>query len=336
MDRPATRDEVRLRKGSSLKDRLFRASLGILVLLLAVPGIVSWDWADQLPSLTALLAVPLGGFLIIVAALESNVAWIITCDGIMIGEQRPLGHVRKRLIGRDDVAGLQLRKASIANPYHFSLACRLASGDLLISPPLPDVTRVNATSAMAAHLLGLPDIAAVDNPLEATKTAMRLGKPVNPRRGRFVRTCVAVAAIACSLLFAAALWQDDPFSAQAIVLWSLGLIVVFGFYKYAHRLAGRCWFIRHGEVRVERIALNGRYRTDTVTGDDVDSIDIERGTSKGDRHVIAIRLRAGRRFRSPDITGEDQAGAIRAEIIRRLDIESPDHSASARVMQGRP
>jgi hypothetical protein len=322
MDRAATRDEVRLRKGSSLKDRLFRASLGVLVLLFAVPGIVTWDWADQLPSLTALLALPLGGFLIVVAALESNVAWIITSDGIMIGEQRPLGHVRKRLIRADDVVELQLRKASIANPYHFSIACKLASGELLISPPLPDVTRVNETSAMVARLLGLPGIAAVDNPLEATKAAMRLGKPVKPARGRAVRICVALVAIVCALLFAAALWQDDVFSAQAIVLGSLGLIVALGFTKYAHRLAGTCWIIRHGEIRVERIALSGRYRTDTIGGGDVESIDIERGNSKGDRHVITIRLRTGPRFRSPDIAGDDQAGAIRAEIIRRLKIES--------------
>jgi len=326
MDTPATRDEVRLRKGSSLKDRLIRASLGVFVLLLAVPGIMAWDWADQLPSLTALLALPLGGFLVIVAALESNVAWIITRDGIVIGEQRPFGHVRKRLIRKDDVAELQLRKASIANPYHFCLACRLASGNLLVSPPLPDITRVNTTSAMVARLLGLPDIAAVDNPLEATKAAMRLGKPVTPARALPVRICVAVVAVVCGLLFAAALWQDDVFSAQAIVLGSLGLIVALGFTKYAHRLAGRCWIIRHGEVRVDRIALTGRYRTDTVRRGDVSSIDIEKGTSKGDRHVITIRLRAGQRFRSPDITGEDQANAVRAEIIRRLQVEPRTNS----------
>jgi len=322
MNRAATQSEVRLRKGSSLKDRLFRASLGGLVLLLAIPGILSLDWGDQLPSLAALLALPLGGFLIIVAALESNVAWIITGDGIVIGEQRPLGHVRKRLIRREEVAGLQLRKASLANPYHFTLACKLVSGDLLISPPLPDVTRVNATSAMVARLLGLPGIAAVDNPLEATKAAMRLGKPVNPARGRVVRICVAVVAVACGLLFAAALWQGDVFSAQAIVLGSLGLIVAFGFYKYAYRLAGTCWIIRHGEIRVERIVLSGRYRTDTIASADVDSIDIERGRSKGDRHVITLRLRSGRSFRSPDITGDDQASAIRAEIVRRLNMDA--------------
>jgi membrane protein YdbS with pleckstrin-like domain len=155
---------------------------------------------------------------------------------------------------------------------------------------------------------------------------MRLGKPVNPERGRVVLICVAAVAIACGLLFAAALRQEDVFSAQAIVLWSLGLIVLLGFTKYAHRLAGRCWIIRRGEVRVERIALNGRYRADTMTRDDIDSIDIERGTSKGDRHVITIRLQTGKRFRSPDITGEDQASAIRAEIIRRLDMGSRKNS----------
>jgi hypothetical protein len=78
MDMALTQDEVRLRKGSSLRDRLFRASVGVLVLLFAIPGIVTWDWAEHLPSLTALLALPLGGFLVIVAAIESNVAWIIT------------------------------------------------------------------------------------------------------------------------------------------------------------------------------------------------------------------------------------------------------------------
>jgi len=326
MDTAATRDEVRLRKGSSLKDRLIRAGLGVFVLLLAVPGIVAWDWADQLPSLTALLALPLGGFLVIVAALESNVAWIITRDGIVIGEQRPLGHVRKRLIRKDDVAEVQVRRTNIANPYHFSIACRLASGNVLISPPLPDVTRVNVTSAMVARLLGLPDIAAVDNPLEATKAEMRLGKPVNPERGRAVLMCVVAVAVLCGLLFAAALWQDDVFSAQAIVLGSLGLIVALGFTKYAHRLAGRCWIIRHGAARIERIALNGRYRTHTIRSGDVSSIDIERGNSKGDKHVITIRLRTGERFRSPDITGEDQANAVRAEIIRRLAIASPENS----------
>lgn len=315
-----TQDEVRLRKGSSLQDRLIRAGLGVFVLLLAVPGIVAWDWADQLPSLTALLALPLGGFLLGGAALEQNVAWIITRNGILIGAQRPLGRVQKTFIPNEELSDVEVRKGRIANRFSFTLACRLVSGELLVSPPLPDVTRINVTSARVAGLLGLRQIRSVDNPLEASNAEMWLGKPVNPARGWPVRIVVAVVTGACGVLFAAALWQDDAFSAQAIVLWSLGLIIALGFAKYAHRLAGTCWIIRRGEVRVERIALNGRHRADTITRGDVDSIDIERGRAKGDRHVITIGLRNGRKFRSPDITGEDPANAIRAEIIRRLEI----------------
>jgi hypothetical protein len=327
MDRAVTQDEVRLRKGSSLKDRLIRASLGVFVLLFAVPAFVNWNWAHQLPNLAVLFALPLGCFLLGVAALELNVAWIITRNGILIGEQRPLGRVRKTLIRNGDLSSIEVRRGSIANRFSYTLACRLASGDVLISPPLPDVTRVNATSATIARLLGLQRIAPVDNPLEASNAEMRLGKPVKPGRGGPVRILVAVVASVCGLLFAAAFWQGDVFSEQAIVLWSLGLIVALGFYKYAQRLAGMCWMIRHGEVRVERIALNGQHRADTIRSGDVESFDIERGNSKGDRHVITIRLRSGQRFRSPDITGEDQASAVRAEIIRRLEMESRDHSA---------
>ena len=336
MDKALTQDEVRLRKGSSLKDRMIRAGVGVLVLLLAVPGIVSWDWADQLPSLTALLALPLGGFLLGGAILERNVAWIITRNGILIGEQRPLGEVRKTFIRTDDLSHIDVRSGSLANTFSFTLVCRLASGDLLISPPLPDVTRVNATSATIGRLLGLPEIASVDNPLEATKAELRLGKPIRPDRGRLVRILVIVVTIACGLLFAAAFRQGDMFSAQAIVLGSLGLILALGLYKYAHRLAGTCWFIRHGEVRVERVVLSGRHRSDTVRSGDVESIEIEKGNSRGDRHVIAIRLRSGARFRSADITGEDQAAAVRAEIIRRLAVEARrDQSGVSNVQRSR-
>jgi hypothetical protein len=322
-----TQDEVRLRKGSSLKDRLIRASLGVFVLLFASPGFVAWASDHRLPNLAYFLALPLGGFLLAVAAFERNVAWIITPNGILIGEQRPLGRVRKTFIPNGELSHIDVRKGGIANPFSYTLACRLASKDVLISPPLPDVTRVNETSATIARLLGLEEIAAVDNPLEATKAELRLGKPIKPGRGRYVRIFVAVVAGTCGLLFAAAFWQGDVFSERAIVLWSLGLMVALGFYKYAHRLAGTSWIIRHGEVRVERITLNGQHRTDTIRSGDVESFDIERGNSKGDRHVITIRLRNGQRFRSPDIAGEDQASAVRAEIIRRLQLASRDQPA---------
>ena len=98
----------------------------------------------------AFLAAPLGLFLIGVAALERNVAWIITPAGIMIGEQRPLWPVRKRMINHHDIADIRVRKNKLSYPASFSVACSLASGEVLISPPLPDITRVNETAAAVA------------------------------------------------------------------------------------------------------------------------------------------------------------------------------------------
>src|SRR5437667_4793194 len=119
-----------------------RAGAGTLVLLILVPGLLTWASGGP-PLAAAFWAVPLGLFLISVAALERNVAWIITRDGILIGGQRPLGQVHKRLINNYDIADVRVRKNKFSYPASFSLACRLASGDVLISPPLPDIKRVN-------------------------------------------------------------------------------------------------------------------------------------------------------------------------------------------------
>ena len=83
-----------------------------------------------------------GVFLIGVAAFESNAVWIVTPDGIAIGEQRPMGQVRKRLIGIPDIADVSVCKNRFSYPKSFSLRCTLASGNVLVSPPLPDITRV--------------------------------------------------------------------------------------------------------------------------------------------------------------------------------------------------
>src|SRR5262245_61832174 len=175
MDKPATLDDVRLRKGSSLKERLIRAVSGVMVLVIAAPGVITWTSDGSLPAIGALFALPLGCFLIGGAALERNVAWIITRAGIMIGEQRPPGEVRKRLIKACDIENLHVRRNRLAFPASFSLVCRLASGDILVSPPLPDVTRVNETCAAVARLLDRSDVAPVDNPLDASNAEIRLG-----------------------------------------------------------------------------------------------------------------------------------------------------------------
>src|SRR5262245_63046509 len=115
MDAAASQDEVRLRKGSSLSERLVWAGSGAAVLLIVVPGLLTWASGGP-PLAAAFWAVPLGLFLIGVAVLERNVAWIITPDGILIGQQRPLGQVHKRMIGSHDIADVRVRKNKFSYP----------------------------------------------------------------------------------------------------------------------------------------------------------------------------------------------------------------------------
>ena len=88
-------------------------------------------------------------------------------------------------------------------------------------------------------------------------------------------------------------------------------------FRYAHQMSGSFWIIRDGEIRVERLALNGMAEVQTIGGGDIESIDTESGE---DSHTIAIRLRAGKIIRSPQLAGRDAAEALRAEILRRLNL----------------
>jgi hypothetical protein len=318
MDAAAKPDDVRLRKGSSLRQRLVWAGSGALVLLIVVPGLLTW--ASGGPPLAAVFwAVPLGLFLIGVAALESNVAWIITPDGILIGEQRPLGQVRKRLIRNPDIADVRVRKNKFSYPASFSLACSLASGEVLISPPLPDITRVNETSATVARLLGLPDAAPVDNPLDAVNAEITLGSPASADFGRVIRMTAPVLACLCALPFLVAFWIGESELALGFLL-PLGLIAAFALYRHAHRLSGAFWIVRHGEIRIERIALNGQPSADTIRASDVAAIEIDQPDRRHRTCTISIRLRTGRTFRSPTRHDENGARAVRAEIVRRLNV----------------
>src|SRR5882757_8285211 len=255
MDAAAKPDEVRLRNGSSLRERFVQAGSGAVILLILIPGLLTWASGGR-PFIPALWAAPLGLFLIGVAALARNVAWIITQDGILIGEQRPLGPVHKRMIGRHDIADLSVRKNKFSYPTSFSLVCRLASGDFLISPPLPDITRINETAATVAGLLGLPEAPAIDNPLDAGNAEITLGSSVSPDLRRVIRMTVPVAAGLCALPFLIAFWIGELELALGLLL-PLGFLVAFALYRYALRLAGSFWIIGHGEIRIERIALNG-------------------------------------------------------------------------------
>ena len=317
MDAAANPDEVRLRKGSSLRERLVRAGSGAVLLLILVPGLLTWASGGR-PLVAAFWAVPLGLFLVGVAGLERNVVWIITRDGILIGEQRPLGQVHKRMIGNPDIADVRVRKNKFSYPASFSLACRLASGDVLISPPLPDITRVNESAATIAGLLGFPDAAPVNNPLDAGNPEITLGSPVSPDFGRVIRMTVPVLAGLCTLPFLIAFWIGESELALGFLL-PLGLLATFALYRYAHRLAGAFWIIRHGEIRIERIALNGEPSAVTIRAGDVAAIEVDKPDPEDRTCAISIRLHTGETFRSPTKHDENGARAVHAEIIRRLN-----------------
>lgn len=318
MDAAARQDEVRLRQGSSLRERLVWAGSGAVVLLLVVPGLLTWASGGP-PLAAAFWAVPLGLFLIGVAAIERNVAWIITRDGILIGKQRPIGPVHKRLIDISDIADVTVRKNRLSYPKSFSLACRLATGEALISPPLPDITRVNETATTVARLLGLPDTASVDNPFDAANPEIILRSPVSLDLGWLIRMAVPLLAGLCSLPFLVAFTIGESELALGLLL-PLGLIVAIALYRYTHRLSGARWIIRHGEICIERMTLTGRPSAETIWADDVAGIEVDKPDTKGRTCTISIRLRSGRTFRSPTRHDEDGARALRAEIIRRLNV----------------
>jgi hypothetical protein len=317
MDAAASQDEVRLRKGSSLSERLVWAGSGAAVLLLVVPGLLTWAFGGP-PLAAAFWAVPLGLFLIGVAVFESNVAWIVTRDGILIGEQRPIGPVHKRMIDIHDIADVRVRKNSFSYPKSFSLWCRLASGDVLVSPPLPDITRVNETAATVARLLDLPDTASVDNPFDAANPEIILRSPVSLDIGWLIRMAVPLLATLCSIPVLVAFTVGESELALGLLL-PLGVIVAIALYRYTHRLSGARWIIRHGEVRIERISLTGRLSAETIEAGDVAGIEVDKPDTKGRTCTISIRLRTGQTFRSPTRHDENGAQAVRAEIIRRLN-----------------
>jgi hypothetical protein len=330
MNKAATIDDVRLRKGSSLKERLIRAVSGVVVLVIAAPGVITWTSDGALPAIGAIFALPLGCFLIGGAALERNVAWIITRAGIMIGEQRPPGEVRKRLIRTGDIEDLHVRRNRLAFPASFSLVCRLASGDVLVSPPLPDVTRVNETCAAVAGLLGRSDVASVDNPLDASNAEIRLGSSISFDHVRQIRDGIAVLAGLCSLPLAIAL-LSGALSWTGAGIWALGLLAALVLRHYAYLMIGKSWVIRQGEISIQRIALNGKPQAQTIRSSDVEAIDLGRNKSEeGNLFTIKIRLRTGKTLRSPTTHDEDQARAVRAEIVRRLGLQSSGVEATAR------
>ena len=310
----AGENEVRLRKGTSLNERLVLAGIAVILCLIALPGLAHLA-NDQWLGIAALFALLFGCLLLGAALFDRNVVWIITPGEILIGEQRPFGKLHRRLIKDDELSGMRLRK-SIGKSVEFTLVFETGSKDSFTSPPLPDVTQVQKTTLQVARLLQLPAPKLAENPLDAANARIRLGKPVSSKRVRAYRALVVLIACSLSLPFIYALWSGK-LAALGIAVWSLGAIMAFVLIRYLYRTSA-FWIVHDGAIRFERLSLKGMTETDTVGGDDIERVDVESGGRRGSHYVIAIRLRTGKKIRSPVLVGKDQTQAVQAEIIRRL------------------
>ena len=172
------------------------------------------------------------------------------------------------------------------------------------------------TTLQVARLLQLPAPKLAENPLDAANARIRLGKPVSSKRVRAYRALVVLIACSLSLPFIYALWSGK-LAALGIAVWSLGAIMAFVLIRYLYRTSA-FWIVHDGAIRFERLSLKGMTETDTVGGDDIERVDVESGGRRGSHYVIAIRLRTGKKIRSPVLVGKDQTQAVQAEIIRRL------------------
>jgi len=320
MSTAAGENEVRLRKGTSLNERLVLAGIAVVLCLIALPGLAHLAH-EQWLGVAALFALLFGCLLLAAALLDRNVVWIITAGEILIGEQRPFGKLHRRMIRDDEISGMRLRK-SIGKSVEFTLLVETESGESLASPPLPDITQVQKTTLQIAWLLQQPVPELAENPFDAVNPGIRLGKPVSSKRVQAFRALLVLLACSLSLPFIYALWSGK-LSALGIAVWSLGAIMAFVMIRYLYRTSA-FWIVHDGAIRFERLSLRGTIETDTVGGDEVERIDIESGGRRGSHYVIAIRLRTGRKIRSPVLVGKEQTRAVRAEIARRLALNPSD------------
>jgi hypothetical protein len=321
MGAAANENEVRLRKGTSLNERLVLAGIAVILCLIALPGLAHLA-NDQWLGIAALFALLFGCLLLVAALFDRNVVWIITPGEILIGEQRPFGKLQRKSIRDDDISAMRVRR-SIGKSVEFTLVVETVSGDTLTSPPLPDVTQVQRTTLQVARLLRQPAPALAENPLDSANARIRLGKPIGSKRVRAYRALIVLLACSLSLPFAYALWSGK-LSALGIAVWSLGAIMAFVLIRYLRRTSA-FWIVQDGAVRFERLSLIGMTETDTVDGGEVERIDVESGGRRSSHYVLAIRLRAGKKIRSPVLVGKEQTRALRAEIVRRLGLTPLDN-----------
>ncbi|WP_256808886.1 MULTISPECIES: hypothetical protein [unclassified Bradyrhizobium] len=317
MDDATTSNDIRLREGSSIAQRLVMAGSAAAVALCFTPGLFTHDAMEVTISVAALL---LGAAFVTGIMLAPAVVWIITPTEILIGQQRPFGKLRTRIVAKDDISGLQVPGSKRAKA-RFQLAFTLASGERLTSPPISDVTHVRDTVARIAAQFDVPDVEAPLNPLDASNPEMRLGDPLEPFPARDIRIVALIVVALCAVPYAYKLWRGLPPGPVDIMLLPVGAIAAFAVHRYANLVTGAFWIIRPEDIRVERLWGDGSLRADHIAGREVKTITVERrGRSEDEHCIVVIRLQSGQRFRSPRIGSRLEARAVGTEIVRRLGI----------------
>jgi len=317
MDDATTSNDIRLREGSSIAQRLVVAGSAAAVALCFTPGLFTHDTMEVIISVVALL---LGAAFIGAVMLAPAVVWIVTQNEILIGQQRPFGKLRTRIVSKDDITGLQVQGSKPAKA-RFQLAFTLASGERLTSPPLSDVTHVRDTVARIAAQFDVANVEPPLNPLDASNPEMHLGEPVEPFSKRDVRIVALIAVALCVVPYAYRLWRGLSPGLIDITLLPVGVIAAFAVHRYANLVTGAFWIVRQADIRVERLWGDGTPRADHIEGREVKAITVERrGRSEDEHCIVVIRLQSGRKFRSPRIGSRNEARAVGAEIVRRLGI----------------
>jgi hypothetical protein len=322
MDDATTGNEIRLREGASIAQRLVMSGFAAAVALCFTPGLFTHDTLEVIISVVALL---LGAAFVGWIMLAPAVVWIITPNEILIGQQRPFGKLRTRIVTSDAIAGLQV-PGSKRVKARFQLVFTLASGERLTSPPISDVTHVRETVARIAAHFGVANVEAPVNPLDASNPEMHLGEPLEPFSARDIRIVALIAVALCAVPYAYKLWRGLSPGPIDILLLPLGAVAAFAVHRFANLVTGAFWVIRQGDIRVERLWGDGKPRADHIEGRDVKTITVERrGRSEDEHCIVVIRLRSGQRFRSPRVGSRLEARAVGAEIVRRLGI-APENS----------
>ena len=317
MDDSTTSTDIRLREGSSIAQRLIMAGCAAAVALCFTPGLLTHDTLEIIVSAVALLV---GAGFVVGIMMAPAVVWIITPNEILIGQQRPFGKRRTRVVPKHDISGLQV-PGSKRVKARFQLVFTLASGERLTSPPISDVTHVRDTVDRIVTQFEVPNVEAPSNPLDARNPEMHLGEPAEPFPVRDVRIVALIAIALCAGPYAYKLWRGLPPSHVDILLLPLGVIAGLAVYRYANLAIGAFWIIRQDHIRVERLWGDGTPRADHIEGPDVKTITVERrGRSEDEHCIVVIRLHSGRRFRSPRIGSRVEARAVGTEIVRRLGI----------------